>query len=100
MVLPSRWRGCCLALIIAIVSCSSAWAGPRLSKKEVIQIANRKARHDLHYDLRDFEIYFVRYFRDEDKWYVNYRSREHPEGHGWFTVEIRDGTREATVSLP
>jgi len=87
-------------VLVATVACTSAWAGPRLSQKDAIHIANRKARQTLHYDLREYDIYFARYFGDEDKWVINYRDRKHPEGHGWFSVEIKDRTKEATVWLP
>ena len=100
MVALSRCRSTCLALLIGTVACTSAWADSRLSQKDAIHIANRKAQQILHYDLREYEIYFARYFADEDKWVINYRGRKHPEGHNWFSVEIKDRTREATVWLP
>jgi hypothetical protein len=53
-------------LAIAVIACSSALAGSHLSQQDVIRIANRKARQVLHYDLREYPIYFVRYFSEED----------------------------------
>ena len=91
-------RSCCPALVIAFIAFGTALADPHLSQRDVIRIANRKARQVLHYDLLEYSIYFVRYFREEDKWYVNYRHREH--ARNWFNVEILDSTREASVSLP
>ena len=86
------------SIAIALFVDGSVSARPHLSKQEVIQIANRKARQVLHYDLREYPIYFVRYFPDKDKWVVNYNHRKW--ARNWFSVEVFDSTKQAQVWLP
>src|SRR3989442_14109129 len=100
MALPLRWRLSSVAVAIAatIIALNFALGNAHLSKEEAVRIADRKVRQVLHYDLREYEIYFVKYFPEENKWRVNYRNRKWARND--FGVDINDRTRRAEVWLP
>jgi hypothetical protein len=88
-----------LVVAAALSACATVSTRPRLSRAEVIVLADAQVRHDLrHTNLAEYQHTSVRYDPEKHAWYLGYRHKK--VSSTWFDVVVDDTTRKAEVWMP
>lgn len=84
-----------VAAVTLAVTCSLAAATPRLSRTDVVRIADAKARQIMQIDLREYEHWRIYYTAEQHTWSVCYRLKANHRTV--FNVRMSDDTKQADV---
>lgn len=80
---------------VVLTSCTTAPAGPRLTSREVIRLADAEVVRTLNYDLRYFYRLQPSYSAKESLWRLPYRPKN--TGDTQSIVEIDDKSRKVSI---
>src|SRR3982751_1241630 len=83
---------------LAMSTCLSPTAGPRLTAAQVVRLADARVRASDYTRLEDFDRSAPNYAPQNQAWYISYDRKDTAGvGAGDFTVQVDDRTKEANV---